>query len=166
MGLGNFLALHSQLAALHLTDLPFKGLSSFSYWYPITLLIPPIYFKPWMAFRSNPGACREPMARIRQYSIPLINRPHNNQEWVIAYSDRELYYNTTANTSISLNTRQPPSRSNLRGPVDIQTLIAVTVSGYFGGSNLIRCIRIWTADGASPVGTIDRWVASSNPLVV
>ncbi|VUZ40909.1 unnamed protein product, partial [Hymenolepis diminuta] len=106
--------------------------------------------------KSNPGACREPMARIRQYSIPLINRPHNNQEWVIAYSDRELYYNTTANTSISLNTRQPP-RSNLRGPVDIQTLIAVTVSGYFGGSNLIRCIRIWTADGASPVGTIDRF---------
>nr|CDS28191.1 sterol regulatory element binding protein [Hymenolepis microstoma] len=106
--------------------------------------------------KSNPGACREPMARVRQYSIPLINRPHNIQEWVIAYSDRELYYNTTANLSIGLNTHQT-RRGNLRGPGDIQTLIAVTVSGYFGGSNLMRCIRIWTADGASPVGTIDRF---------
>ncbi|VDO07025.1 unnamed protein product [Rodentolepis nana] len=105
---------------------------------------------------SNPGACREPMARVRQHSIPLINRRHNIQEWVIAYSDRELYYNTTPNLSIGLNTRQTP-RGNLRGPGDIQTLIAVTVSGYFGGSHLMRGIRIWTADGASPVGAIDRF---------
>lgn len=109
--------------------------------------------------RSNPGACREPMARIRQHSIPLCNPARNIQEWVIAYSDRELFYQTTTKPLVSLNiSRHSLPQSSLRNPADVQTLIAVAVSGYFGGSRLMRGIRIWKADDATFVGTIERWV--------
>ncbi|KAM7537980.1 hypothetical protein Aperf_G00000064187 [Anoplocephala perfoliata] len=116
--------------------------------------------------RSNPDACREPVVRVRQLSIPLLNRPHNIQEWVIAHSDRELFYNS-AGIGISLwgdgilNNPQIGLRSRYRGKEVNQSLIAVTVSGYFGGPNLMRSIRLWSADRGFLVGTIDRFYQGS-----
>ncbi|CDS39706.2 sterol regulatory element binding protein [Echinococcus multilocularis] len=121
--------------------------------------------------RSNPNAYREPVVRVRQLVVPLLQKNHSIEEWIVAHGDGEqfsngtislwgdgLFHSFSGTTSTTFSTSS--HRSRHRGET-VDNLIAATVSGYFGGPKLIRSIRLWSADCGHLVATVDRFYPGS-----
>ncbi|VDK37359.1 unnamed protein product [Taenia asiatica] len=118
--------------------------------------------------RSNPNACREPVVRVRQLVVPLLKKNHSIEEWIVVHGCGEQFGNDTISLwsdglfhGFSGTIFSPSSHRGRHRGETVDNLIAATVSGYFGGSALIRSIRLWSADCGHLVATIDRFYPGS-----
>uniref|UniRef100_A0A5K3FTH8 SSD domain-containing protein n=1 Tax=Mesocestoides corti TaxID=53468 RepID=A0A5K3FTH8_MESCO len=115
----------------------------------------------WLS-SSKPNACREPVVRVMQMSIPLYDKELLNNDWILACGaldencgDAALLWNTSATFNPSSLNRRRHSGESANG------LVAAAFCGLGGDAVLIRSIRLWSCECGHLVSTLDRFSSDS-----